>query len=97
MLNISIAAEVSAKFKKLLEEESGQNPVFRIYESKVGGGCKSHMELRVSLDERSDVDEEQEVQVDGIPFVVSDDVIETYGSQYNIFAAENGMPGVKAG
>ena len=34
------------------------------------------MELRVSLDEREDPDEEQEIEVEGIPFVVNEDVIE---------------------
>ena len=32
------------------------------------------MELRVSLDEREDPDEEQEIEVEGIPFVVNEDV-----------------------
>lgn len=40
------------------------------------------MELRVSLDEREDPDEEQEIEVEGIPFVVNEDVIDSYGLKY---------------
>ena len=42
------------------------------------------MELRVSLDEREDPDEEQEIEVEGIPFVVNEDVIDSYGLKYTI-------------
>jgi len=97
MLEITIASEVSAKFKGLLEGENDSNAVFRIYETKVGGGCKSRMELRVGLDERADADEEQETQVEGLPFVISNDVIDSYGAKYSVTVNENGMPGVNAG
>lgn len=55
------------------------------------------MELRVSLDEREDADEEEEVTVEGLPFVASLDVIDSYGSVYSISADEGGMPRVTAG
>jgi hypothetical protein len=55
------------------------------------------MELRVSLDERTDASEEQEIKVEGMAFVVSNDVIDSYGAKYSIVAGENGMPGVNAG
>lgn len=51
----------------------------------------------MSIDEREDPDEEREIQVDGMPFVVSNDVIDSYGLKYNIFVDEKGMPGVTAG
>lgn len=38
MLDITIAPEVAAKFKSLLEEEDSEDAVFRIRETKVGGG-----------------------------------------------------------
>ena len=44
------------------------------------------MELRVSLDEREDPDEEQEIEVEGLPFVVNEDVIDSYG-----ISADNGF------
>ncbi len=96
MLNIAMTPEVVAKFKALLAEEDDDDVVFRIREAKVGGGCKSRIELRVGLDERDDPDEEQEIQVDGIPFVVSNEVIESYGEKFSIAEDEAGMPGVKA-
>ena len=55
------------------------------------------MELRVSLDEREDPDEEQELSVDGVPFVVSNDVIDSYGEKYKIVVNDAGMPEVVAG
>lgn len=96
MLKIEVAPEVSAKFKELLKDEDNEDAVFRIRETKVGGGCKSRIELRVSVDECEDPDEEQEIEVDGLPFVVSNDVIDSYGLSYTIFVNENDMPGVKA-
>ena len=38
MLEITIAPEVIAKFKELLVEEDNEDAVFRIRETKVGGG-----------------------------------------------------------
>ena len=54
------------------------------------------MELRVSIDEREDADEEQEVQVEGLPFVIGSEVIDSYGLKYSIFVGENGVPGVSS-
>ena len=53
------------------------------------------MELRLSIDEREDEDEEQELEVAGMPFVVNNDVVDTYGSTYHVSMDENGMPSVK--
>ena len=38
MLEITIAPEVIAKLKELLVEEDNEDAVFRIRETKVGGG-----------------------------------------------------------
>ena len=38
MLKISMTPEVVAKFKELLKEEDNEDAVFRIRETKVGGG-----------------------------------------------------------
>lgn len=54
------------------------------------------MELRVSLDEREDPDEEQEIEINGLPFVVSLDVIDSYGLKYDITVDEHNMPSVKS-
>ena len=51
----------------------------------------------MSIDEREDEDEEQEVQVEGLPIVVSNEVIDSYGSTFSIFVGENNIPGVSAG
>ena len=59
MLNIPLSPEAAARFKELLAEEDNEDAVFRIREVKVGMACKSHMELRMGIDEREDEDEEQ--------------------------------------
>ncbi len=38
MLDIAVAPEVVAKFTELFEEEDSEEAVFRIRETKVGGG-----------------------------------------------------------
>lgn len=38
MLDITLAPEISTKFKELLKEEDNDEAVFRIRETKVGGG-----------------------------------------------------------
>lgn len=96
MLQITMSPEISKKFEALLKEEDSEDAVFRIRETKVGGGCKSRIELRVSIDEREDPDEEQEIMASGIPFVVSNDVIDSYGLEYRIFVDEHGMPAVSS-
>lgn len=95
MLKITIDPKVLAKFRELLAEE-GEETVFRIRETKVGGGCKSRVELRVSPDEREDSDEEQEIQVEGLPFVIGNDVIDSYGLEYSIFVDDHDMPAVRS-
>ena len=53
------------------------------------------MELRVSIDEREDEDEEQEGEFEGIPFVINNDVIDSYGEDYAISLNDDGLPVVK--
>lgn len=94
MLQITILPEIAAKFKELLEEE-GEDAVVRIRETKVGGGCKSRIVLKVSIDEREDPDDEEEVVVEGVPIVASNEVIESYGNVYEFFVDEHNMPAVR--
>lgn len=94
MLQISLPADIAAKFKELLAEE-GEDAVVRIRETKVGGGCKSRICLKVSIDEREDPDDEVEVVVDGVPIVASNDVIESYGEVYDFFVDDHNMPAVR--
>ncbi|WP_446423643.1 ErpA-related iron-sulfur cluster insertion protein [Mailhella sp.] len=96
MLNITLSPEAAARFKELLAEEDNEDAVFRIREVKVGMACKSHMELRMGIDEREDEDEEQEVTVEGMPFVINNDVIDIYGSDYDVVLDENGLPNITA-
>ena len=92
MIDITLTPEASAKFKKLLAEENSSDTVFRIREAKVGCACKSHMELRMGMDERGDAEDEQEVLCEGMPFVIGNDVIDIYGTRYSISLDENELP-----
>ena len=94
MLEITLSQEAIAKFKALLTEEDNEDAVYRIREAKVGCACKSHMELRMGIDEREE--EEQEVNVEGIPFIISNDVIDIYGSRYSLDLDENKLPQIPA-
>lgn len=96
MLKIKMLPEISAKFKQLLEDEDNEDAVIRIRETKVGGGCKSRICLKVSIDEREDPDEEQEIVVDGIPFVINNEVIDGYGEEYEFFVDDHNMPAVRS-
>lgn len=96
MLTINLSPEAVARFKELLVEEDNEDAVFRIREVKVGMACKSHMELRMGIDEREDEDEEQEVTVEGMPFVINNDVIDIYGTVYDVVLDENGLPKITA-
>lgn len=96
MLEISLSPSALAKFKTLLADENNDEAVYRIREVKVGCACKSHMELRMGIDEREDADEEQELSVDGMPFVINNDVIDIYGQRYTIDLDENDLPKIIA-
>jgi hypothetical protein len=49
------------------------------------------------MDEREDPDEECEVSVDDLPFVISNEVIDSYGEKYSIAPLECGTLRVTAG
>lgn len=96
MLKIKMPPEIKDKFKQLIADEDNDDAVIRIREAKVGGGCKSRITLKVSIDEREDPDEEREIVVDGIPFVLNNEVIESYGEEYELYADDHNMPAVRS-
>lgn len=50
----------------------------------------------MGIDEREEEDEEQEANVEGMPFIISNDVIDIYGSRYSIDLDENKLPQITA-
>lgn len=96
MLKIVMPPEIGVKFKELIKEEDNDDAVIRIRETKVGGGCKSRIVLKVSIDEREDPDEEQEIVVDGIPIVINNEVIDGYGEEYEFYVDDHNMPAVRS-
>ncbi len=51
----------------------------------------------MGIDEREDPDDEIETTVEGMPFVASNEVIDSYGSVFKIAVDEGGMPRITAG
>ncbi len=84
MLHITLSPEAAAKLQGLLKEEDNEDAVLRIREVKVGAACKSRFELRLSIDEREDPQQEQEAAFQSMPFVLSNEVVDTYGTAYSI-------------
>ena len=48
--------------------------------------------LRLSIDEREDPDEEQEAVFASMPFVVNNEVVDSYGDRYSITLNEDQFP-----
>ena len=95
MLEITLSPEALTRFRTLLREEDNEDAVFRIREVKCGCACKSHMELRLGIDEREAPEEEEETVVEGMPFVINKDVIDVYGRRYDISLDGNGLPRIR--
>lgn len=95
MLKVDIDPAIASRLKKLIEDEDNDDAVIRIRETKVGGGCKSRIVLKISIDEREDPDEEVEINVDGVPIVAGKDVIDGHGEEYEFYVDEHDMPAVR--
>ena len=91
MLEITLSPIAGEKLKKLLaEEEDYDKPFLRIREVKIGGGWTAHNELRLSIDERDELEDEIEGTFDGLPFILHPDVISAYGEGYSITLDKDG-------
>lgn len=49
----------------------------------------------MSIDEREDPDDEEEVIVGGIPVVASNEIIDSYGNVFEFYVDEHDMPSVR--
>lgn len=92
MIDISMSSECLKRLTELLAQEDDDNSLFRIRETKKGAGCKSCMTIVLSLDDEFDQDEDVTFSVNSIPFVASNDVIDTYGKSYSINLNEQMVP-----
>ncbi len=91
MLDITLSPEALEKMKELLaEDEDYDEPFFRIREVKFGAACCSRTELRVSIDERDELEDEITATVEGLPFVLHPDIINSYGKRFDIVLAADG-------
>ena len=92
-MNVTVTSEAASKLRALLDEE-GEDAVVRVRETKVGSPCKRKFVLKLSIDEREDDD--VEVEVDSLPFVISKDLIDQYGKNFSVILDEQQIPSVAA-
>ena len=88
-MNVKMNDGVADKFRFLLKEEGG-DAVVRIRETKIGPPCKAKLIFVASIDEREDGDVAGEI--DAIPFVINEELVEQYGEDFVISLGENGIP-----
>jgi hypothetical protein len=72
------------KFDALLQEEGNADALCRIHDKKACYACKRNTELRMGIDEREDADEEQEGSLEGMHFMLNNEVIDVYGENHTI-------------
>lgn len=88
MLNISMTSEALERLQTILSSE-GDDAVVRVRETKVGCGCKSHVVLMLSIDEREREDVEGEAE--SLPFVANQEIVDQYGHAYSVSLDEHKM------
>ncbi|MCL1939498.1 MAG: ErpA-related iron-sulfur cluster insertion protein [Desulfovibrionaceae bacterium] len=93
-MNVKMNNGVAEKFRALLKEEGGDAAV-RIRETKVGTACKARIVLRASIDDERE-DDDVVAEIDSIPFVINEELVEQYGLDFVITLGEDGMPEVEA-
>lgn len=93
MLNMTMTAEAAARLKALLDNE-GDDMCIRLRETQVGTPCKRQIVLRLSIDEREEDD--LECEINGLPFVTVQDLVDQYGENFTVTLDENQMPVVAA-
>lgn len=80
-MKIAMDHGIEEKLRKLLEKED-DDAVVRVRETKIGSACKAKNVLRLSIDMREDDDVEAEVN--GIPFVMNEELVEQYGDNLTV-------------
>jgi len=91
-MDIKMNAGVADKFRALLKEEGG-DAVVRIRETKIGPPCKAKLVFLASIDEKEDDDVAGEIE--GIPFVINEELVEQYGEDFIISLGEDGVPSIE--
>lgn len=93
MLNMTMTDEAAARLKALLDEED-EGMCIRLRETQVGTPCKRRIVLRLSIDEREEDD--LECEVNGLPLVTVQDIVDQYGEKFMVTLDEAQMPVVTA-
>lgn len=85
-MNITMTSDVAEKLRALLDEEGPEARV-RVRETKIGCACKSKIVLRLSIDERQDEDIAGTAST--LPFVIHQDVVDQYGTDFTVSLDEH--------
>ncbi len=80
MLNIELSDGILERLKEMLEDDDS---CIRIREYKIGQACHTRIKLGPSIDEYNE-DEDEKMDINGISFIIEQDLILKYGSNFRI-------------
>lgn len=83
MFTVTVDDEMLAKIEKMLKEEDDDSNCVRLREYKMGGGCHSKIILGLSIEEM-DEDEDEKIDVRGVPFIAEKDFLLKYGKSFQL-------------
>lgn len=85
-MKFTLSSDIVEKLRILLASED-DDAVVRVRETKVGTPCKARLVLRLSIDTREDDD--MDAQVEGMPFVMNEELVEQYGTDFVVTMGED--------
>lgn len=93
MFTVKIDDELLGKLREMLEDEDDDS-IVRVREYKLGGGCRTRIILGLAIEEL-DEDEDEKIEIDGVPFAAEADFLLRYGREFSV-ALEDGRMVVQA-
>ncbi len=85
-MKFTMSSDIVEKLRKLLAGED-DDAVVRVRETKIGTPCKARTVLRLSIDTREDDDVDAEVE--DMPFVMNEELVEQYGTNFVVTLDED--------
>ena len=93
MLKLTLNNDVKERLLEILKDEDDADSAVRIREYTTGTPCCRKTVLGFTIDEKDDDDDSFEV--DGIPFIVNNDIVEKWGNASYIGSMdEHGNPSI---
>ena len=94
MFKVTVDETMLAKLREMIEDE-GDDACVRVREYKLGGGCRTRIILGLAIEEM-DEDEDEKVEIEGVPFIADADFLLRYGREFKAAFNEEGMMVVEA-